>query len=267
VTPWGPILEVPVPVLPGAEPFVADGGPVGVVLCHGFTGTVQSLRPWAEHLAAAGLTVHAPLLPGHGTRWQDLNDTRWPEWYGELERAFLTVRRRCDEVFVMGLSMGGTLALRLAETSPDAVAGLVVVNASLTTTRRDARLLPLASRVLPSISGIGSDIARPDVRELAYPRTPLRALASMRDLWRVTRADLARVQAPLLAFRSRVDHVVEPVSTSLLLAGVSSTDVQERVLERSYHVATLDHDAPEIFAASLQFVRSRSGARSGGGGR
>ena len=110
-------------VLPGAEPFEADGGRVGVVLSHGFTGTPQSLRPWAEHLAAAGLTVSLPRLPGHGTRWQDLAATRWEDWYGEVERAFTRLRSRCDEVFAGGLSMGGALVLRLAEEHPDEVAG------------------------------------------------------------------------------------------------------------------------------------------------
>ena len=56
-----------VSVQTGAEPFAADGGPVGVLVCHGFTGSPRTVRPWAEHLAAAGLTVRAPRLPGHGT--------------------------------------------------------------------------------------------------------------------------------------------------------------------------------------------------------
>jgi carboxylesterase len=54
-------------IVAGAEPFAVDGGPIGVVLCHGFTGSPQSMRPWAEHLAAAGLSVRLPRLPGHGT--------------------------------------------------------------------------------------------------------------------------------------------------------------------------------------------------------
>ena len=103
------------PLLPGAKPFFADGGPVGVLVVHGFTGSPQSMRPWAEHLAAAGHTVSLPRLPGHGTRWEDLQLTRWPDWYGEVDNAFRALRSRCDQVFVMGLSMGGTLSLRLAE--------------------------------------------------------------------------------------------------------------------------------------------------------
>ena len=102
------------PLLPGAEPFHHEGGPVGVLLVHGFTGSPKSMRPWADHLAAAGLTVALPLLPGHGTRWQDMRQTRWEDWYAEADRELRTLTERCEQVFVCALSMGGALALRLA---------------------------------------------------------------------------------------------------------------------------------------------------------
>ena len=76
------------PVLPGAEPFSADAGDVGVVVCHGFTGSPQSMRPWAQALAHEGHSVRLPLLPGHGTTWQDMNRTTWRQWYDEVDRAF-----------------------------------------------------------------------------------------------------------------------------------------------------------------------------------
>jgi carboxylesterase len=248
-----------VPLMPGAEPFVLDGAPggtVGAVLCHGFTGTPASLRPWGEHLSAAGIAVSCPRLPGHGTRWQDLNATRWPDWYAELERAFDQLLARVPTVFAMGLSMGGTLCLRLGEQRGAEVAGLVLVNPSLATERKDARLLPVLSRVLPSVPGIASDIKKPGVTELAYDRTPLRAAYSLAQLWRLTRSDLARLTQPILTFRSRTDHVVEPLSGRLLTEGVSSPEVREVVLEDSYHVATLDNDAPRIFVGSVGFVRA-----------
>ena len=242
-------------VMPGAEPIDLPGGPVGVVLCHGFTGTTQSVRPWAEHLAAAGLSVAAPRLPGHGTRWQDMNQTRFPDWYAELERAFDGLRGRCGSVFAMGLSMGGTLALRLAEERGDQVAGLVVVNASLASDRRDVKLVPLLSRVVPSFPGIASDIKKPGTTELAYARVPLAAMASLRAAWPLVRRDLARISCPVLVYRSAVDHVVEPVSGRVLLEGLAGGTVEERVLHDSYHVATLDNDAPALFEGSLEFVR------------
>lgn len=243
-------------LLPGAEPFQADGGPVGVVLLHGFTSCPQSMRPWADHLAAAGLTVRLPRLPGHGTRWQDLQRTGWEDWYGEAERAFDEVRSLCPTVFVMGLSVGGTLSLRLAEERGADVAGVVVVNAMLMTTRRDAKLLPLIRLFVPSFPGVGSDIKAPGRSELAYERLPLRAAYSLSRLWRVVREDLSRVVSPLLVVTSREDHVVEPANSDLIYAGVSSAAKQRLWLEDSYHVATLDNDAPLLFSASLDFIRS-----------
>jgi carboxylesterase len=250
------------PVMPGAEPFGLGDGPVGVLLCHGFTGTPQSMRPWGEHLAAAGFTVRCPLLPGHGTRWQDANASTEHEWYAAVSAALDELAARCTAVVVAGLSMGGTLALRLAEQRPDDVAALVLVNPSLLTERRDAKLLPLIARLTPSWAPIASDIKKPGTTELAYDRLPTRAALALRRLWALVRVDLGRVRAPLLVFRSTVDHVVEPVSGRALLAGVSSTDVTEVLLEDSFHVATLDNDAPRIFAGSVEWIRQRVPAAS-----
>ena len=248
------------PVLPGAEPIDLPGGPVGALLCHGFTGTTQSMRPWAGPLSAAGLTVAGPRLPGHGTTWQDMNTTSWADWYTAVEASFEDLRTRCATVFVMGLSMGGTLVLRLAEERGAQVAGVVVVNASLGTQRKDAKLLPVASRVVGSFPGIASDIAKPGVTELAYDRVPLKSALSLQRAWPVVRKDLGRITAPVLVYRSAVDHVVEPVSGQLLLAGLAGGRVEERILPDSFHVATLDHDAPTLFAGSLDFVRTHSPA-------
>ncbi len=111
------------PVVPGAEPWSSDGNEVGILVLHGFTGSPKSMRPWAEALAAEGWTVRLPLLPGHGTTWQDMNLTTWEDWYAEVEKALRDLQSRCTTVFVMGLSMGGSLTLRLAEQHGDAIAG------------------------------------------------------------------------------------------------------------------------------------------------
>jgi carboxylesterase len=251
-----------VPVLPGAEPFRDDRGPVGVLLCHGFTGSPQSLRPWGDALAAADLSVLCPRLPGHGTQWQELNHTRWQDWYAEIEHAFDDLSGRCDEVFVMGLSMGGTLSLRLAEQRSNEVSGLVLVNPSVTSQNRAAALLPVLKWFVPSIKGVGNDIKKEGATELAYDRTPLKAAASLGQLWKLVCRDLSSITAPLLVYRSLDDHVVEGVSTETVLAGVESTDKEERLLRQSYHVATLDNDAPEIFAGSIEFVRAHARATS-----
>ena len=253
---------VPAAVMPGAEPFAFPGGDgpngrTGVLLVHGFTGNPMSMRPWGEHLAAEGFAVSCPLLPGHGTTWQDCNTTTHQDWTTAVDRAFDALAAECDRVFVAGLSMGGTLSVRLAQVRPDDVAGLLLVNPALLTERLDAKLLPLLSRITPSWAPIASDIKKPGVEELAYGKLPTRAMMQLRALWALTRADLARVTVPVIVFHSRVDHVVEPINSRVLLDGISSEDSTEVVLDDSYHVATLDNDAPAIFAGSVDWIRAR----------
>src|SRR3954464_14582979 len=116
-----------VPVLPGAEPFTADGGPHGVLVLHGFTGNPQSMRGLAEAFAAAGYAVELPRLPGHGTSVDDMATTTFADWSAAVERAYDDLAGRCERVVVAGLSMGGTLAAWLAARHPE-IAGLVVIN-------------------------------------------------------------------------------------------------------------------------------------------
>ncbi|MEV4194070.1 alpha/beta hydrolase [Streptomyces toxytricini] len=242
------------PVLPGAEPFRHEGGEVGVLLCHGFTSTPQSMRPWAEYLAAQGLTVSVPLLPGHGTRWEDMQLTGWQDWYAEVDRALRELFDRCARVFVFGLSMGGALALRLAAKHGDAISGIVLVNPANKLHDPRAFALPVAKHFIRSTPGIASDIAKPGASELAYDRVPTRAAQSLRDFLRLLDGDLPQVTQPVLLLHSPQDHVVPPVDSARILARISSTDVTETLLEHSYHVATLDHDAERIFEDSHAFV-------------
>ncbi|MFE7130700.1 alpha/beta hydrolase [Streptomyces sp. NPDC057638] len=242
------------PVLPGAEPYHHEGGETGVLLCHGFTGSPQSLRPWAEFLAERGLTVSLPLLPGHGTRWQDMQITGWQDWYAEVDRALRELLTRCERVFVFGLSMGGALTLRLAAKHGDAVRGIVLVNPANKVHGLAAHALPVARHLVRTTKGLSDDIAKEGAHELGYDRVPLHAAHSLRRFLRLVDHELPQVTQPLLLLHSPQDHVVPPVDSARILGRVSSTDVREILLEQSYHVATLDHDAERIFEESHAFV-------------
>lgn len=262
--------ETPVPVLPGAEPFRHEGGEVGVLLCHGFTGSPQSLRPWADYLAERGLTVSLPLLPGHGTRWEDMQVTGWQDWYAEVDRALRELLERCEQVFVFGLSMGGALALRLAAKHGDGVRGLVLVNPANKVHGLSAYALPVARHLVRTTKGLTSDIALAGSHEVGYDRVPLHAAHSVRKFFRLVDAELPQVTQPVLLLHSPQDHVVPPADTARILSRVSSTDVEEILLEQSYHVATLDHDAERIFDESHSFIGrlapsvGKKGSTSGG---
>jgi carboxylesterase len=236
-----------------AQPDLTGGRRIGVLLSHGFTGQPASMTPWGQHLAERGYAVEVPRLPGHGTTWQELNTMRWADWYAEVTRALDKLVADNDAVVVGGLSMGGALVLRLAEERPE-IAGVVVVNPALASKRLDVKLLPVLKHLVGSFPGIANDIKKEGVEEHGYTKTPLKAIHSFMQSWPTIVADLPKITAPLLYFRSTEDHVVDEATQPLVISGVSSTDVTVVPLENSYHVATLDHDAERIFADSAEFI-------------
>src|SRR5918994_1717269 len=234
------------PMSTPARPELTGGRRIGVLVQHGFTGSPASMRPWAEDLAARGYAVEMPLLPGHGTRWRDMNKVTWADWVATVEGAFDKLADENDAVVAVGLSMGGALSLRLAADRGEELAGVAVLK-----------------RIVPAFPGIRNDIKKPGMDEIAYPVMPLKAAASMSAGWVELRRDLPKITIPVLYFRSAEDHVADISSSRALNAGLSSKDFEERVLEDSYHVACLDNDAPRIFAESADFIERVTALRQG----
>lgn len=241
------------PIIPGAEPFSASGGPVGVLVLHGFTGNPSSMRPLADAFAAAGHTVELPRLPGHGTTVEDMLTTTWADWSGAAEDALADLRSRTDRQVVAGLSMGGSLTCWLATRHPE-LSGIICVNPAVAP---QPDMLALVSDLIAAgqntMDGIGSDVADPDVVESAYAQTPLPPLVSMFEVSEGIVAALGDIECPLLLFTSPEDHVVPPTDSDLL-AGAVSGPVERVSCDRSYHVATIDFDRDLIVERSLEFV-------------
>ena len=207
------------PIIPGAEPWSADGGAHGVLVLHGFTGNPQSMRPLAEALAAAGFTVDLPLLPGHGTAVEDMVPTRWEDWSGAAEAHFQALAARCDHVAVVGLSMGGALACWLAERHPGPP-GIALVNPLVQPPDAESARAPgpCSTPAPRSIDGIGSDIKKEGAVEAAYPGTPAgRRPVPVRG-GRRGAGRLGDIRCPVLLLSSREDHVVDPVSGDVVVA-------------------------------------------------
>lgn len=255
-------------IKPGCEPYSADGSGqnagTGIVLVHGFTGSPDSTRPWAQYLNERGYTVDAVRLPGHGTTWQDANTKTFADLQGCVDDAFEAMAARSDRVFLMAQSFGAALSLRVAAERPADVAGVVLVNPWV---RADGvagwqkHLVPFQKflpYVVKSVPGVASDIADPEGKELGYDRIPIvLAVQALNTCFSELRAKLGAVSAPIQLHMSRVDHVLDPNNAELIRAEVHSP-IEEYSLERSYHVATLDYDAEEIFADSLAFVQAHS---------
>ena len=255
--------------VPGAEPWSARGsGPraaVGVVVVHGFTANALSTRPLGQRLAAAGYSVEVPLLPGHGTSARDLARTRYSDWYGTAALAVETLARGCDHVIVVGHSMGGTIALDLAASGTDRLAGVVTINALVL--GRDellARLAPYLQHVVPFVprdaAGMPTDdIAKPGVSEESYRWVSARAAQSLIEQLPRVRSALASVTCPALVVVSSEDHTVDPRNSAAIVEGLGSSQVETLRCERSYHAPLLDYDATLVEDEVLRFVASVTG--------
>ena len=240
-------------VMPGAEPWSSPGGPVGVLVLHGFTGNPSSVRGLAGAFAAAGHTVEMPRLPGHGTTVEDMIDTSWADWSAAAEEALAGLAARTAIQFVAGLSMGGSLTCWLGTRHPE-LAGLICVNPAVAPTEEMRGLVAMMLEAGDTVmAGIGSDIADPNVTELAYADTPLQPLLSLFVASAEIIPQLGRITQPLLLFNSPNDHVVPPGDSDLLAEAVSGP-VERVICTRSFHVATQDYDRDLINERSVEFV-------------
>jgi len=242
------------PILSGAEPWSAAGGAEGVLVLHGFTGCPQSMRGQAEALATAGFTVELPRLPGHGTTVEDMLTTSWDDWFACADASYRDLAERCEHVAVMGLSMGGTLALSLAARHR-AIAAIVLVNAAAMPMAEMADLIAglLASGEIV-MDAISNDVAKPGVVELAYDKTPLEPLATLGTAIDELQSQLGDITCPAMVMNAPDDHVVPSANGDHVAERLGGT-VERLSLDRSYHVATIDHDADLISEATVDFLR------------
>lgn len=232
-----------------------SGGKTGVLLLHGFTGSPASILPWARGIHEAGYTVSVPRLAGHGTQWQDLNRSTWEDWYDSAQAALTTLQATCERIFVAGFSVGGTLALKLAQSRGAKIEGLLLLNPSIFDDRKFFKLVPLLKRLLPSIKGGESDVAQSGAPIHGYERIPLKALGSVRELWKIVERDLYLVDLPILIGYSINDHVVSPNCSHTIIDNVSSPSIREIIFERSFHNVSLDYEAEDLIAESIEYIQ------------
>ncbi|MBU1670935.1 MAG: alpha/beta fold hydrolase [Actinobacteria bacterium] len=251
-------------VMEDGKPFFFEGGKVGCLLIHGFTGTTSSLKPMGEHLASKGLTVLGPRLPGHGTNVKDMGRYGWRDWVDTVETALDEISSMCDTVFASGLSMGGTLTLYLGENHGDRLAGIAPISAPALTIASGAnkvllKLVPVLKHVLKTFPGPGNDLKDPDCTEVAYDKLNTAALSEFLVLLDDVRENLGRITIPIRIFHAHEDHVVPPENAPYILDRVSSTDKDLIWLDNCYHVATLDLQKGKVFSDTYDFISKIAG--------
>lgn len=238
-------------------PLHLDGSSdYGVLLIHGFSATPKSVEPWAMGLHQAGYSVQVPLLAGHGSDWRELKRSDWGDWLASAYLALEDLKKRCNKVYVAGFSMGGALALRLAENYPDLIAGLLLLNPTIFDNHIRMTLARYLAPLLPSVKSEGTDVAKPNAIITSQQRISVHAANSLHEFRHLVRKDLRLVNQPMKIFLSKQDHVV-PISNGLLIANsVASRDVQITYFDESFHVVALDYEADQLIKESVDFLRS-----------
>jgi carboxylesterase len=232
---------------------------IACLLLHGFTGNPAEMEGLANFLRGQDCAVSVPTLPGHGTHPDDLSHISYQSWIATSERAFLDLRERHSEIFVIGLSMGGALALHLA--ARHQFSGVVTLAAALKLPLKQE----LASYVLAPFVPVRHKANGPDVHDAAakarlrnYDRYPLSAVRELMRMLRKIRAELPKVAMPMLAIHARADHVVPFDNLALLMRCIKSPQREQMVAENSYHVLTVDYDRQVIFERIWEFIQRHS---------
>lgn len=237
----------------GAEPFELPGADAGVLLIHGFSGSCSEIRDLGQVLWRAGYGVYAPALPGHGTTPSDLERVRPEDFFAGAHAAYREIRKRYARVYVVGLSMGGTLGLHLATREP--LEGLITISAPVFMSPLVALSVPVATRFIPDRHVISNYAAwRGEV--VGYRTTPISSLLVFLDVIASVRADLAGVTAPVLILHSTGDRTVPVANAPYIAARVSSSTKATRTYRGGRHLLTLPPHLDEVQKDVVRFLHA-----------
>lgn len=228
--------------------FYLQGGRTGVLLFHGFTATTFEVKALADFLNSEGFTVSAPLLPGHGTKPEDLNHVKMQEWLQTAEEAYQNIKKNCDQVFVGGESMGALLCLDLAQKHAE-IPGLLVYAPALINPK--LALAPLLRHFMKFSRKRNSE----DIFEWqGYQVNPVAGAAELFFLQNKVTSGLKKISQPIIIFQGRNDHTVLPSGASHLYNSISSID-KELVWYDCGHCVLLEESFQDAVVRTLGFIK------------
>jgi carboxylesterase len=250
-------------IIPTAEPFFFIGEPSkpACLLIHGFTGTPKEMRWMGEFLNRHGYTCLGIRLAGHATDPEDMIRSNWTDWTASVEDGYQILRGVTDKIFLIGLSMGGILAL-LMSTRLD-VKGVVAISTPyklpddprLRHVDWIAKMIPY----MPKSSGEpGSGWFDKDAwkEHISYPQNPVRSIGQLNQLLAVMRAALPDLRVPALLIHSKDDDYVLPESIDWIYADlINASDKTRHYLTGSGHVVPRDAARQDAFQAVLEFIQ------------
>jgi carboxylesterase len=237
------------------QPYLLKAGPIGVLLIHGFTASPTELRPIANALFQAGHTASGIRLAGHGTHLEDLRTTNWRGWLNSARQGLDELSAHCSQVCVIGLSMGGVLAARLAAEHPRQVHSLCLLAPAFYVQSNFLWLAALLQHIVPAIAKGPQSLAYYQKHQLfAYDSMPVAALAQLHALIATTTPLLAQIHQPTALFMGMRDHTVVANSGQMLWRSLGSIQKKLIHLSQSGHILSVEPDAPYLTQSILRFL-------------
>ncbi|EOD00756.1 alpha/beta hydrolase [Caldisalinibacter kiritimatiensis] len=237
-----------------AKPFYFKGNNIGILLIHGFTGSPAEMRLLGEYLADKGYTVKGILLKGHGTKVEDMEQTNWKDWISSAETELIQLKNKCDKIIVIGLSMGGIIALNLAARFE--VDSIISISAPINITNKKAYFSSILKYFKKYEYKPKKELAK-DIEDylIGYDKTPVSVVPHLLKLIRKTKWRLRKVKAPVLILQSKNDNTVKYDSAEYIFNKVGSEIKKLVFLEKSGHVVTVDCERDKAFKEINKFIK------------
>jgi carboxylesterase len=242
-----------------AAPFYFKRGKIGCLLIHGYTGAPAEMRWLGEQLANHDYSVLAPRLFAHGTDQEDLLRAKWRDWYHSVEDGYHILKGQCDQIFVVGLSLGGVLALLLG--AQQSVSGIIALSTPYLLPDAVVKLLlpliPIVSKFWRFKSkGVPYWVdPEPQKDHVDYPAFPLVGASELHGLMKEMREQLPTIKNPVLIIHSKRDKSVSEKHPTRIFEYVGSEDKELKWLENSGHVITRDADKDRVLQEIDGFIK------------
>jgi len=249
--------------------FFKKKGINGVLLVHGLTSSTDEMEELANYLYLKGYTVLATLLRGHNTSIANLNRTKWTDWYSSVEEDFNFLRKKCDKIFVLGLSMGATLSLHLtARKKGSKIKGLILLSPAIFFVNPFTKFAHLLKYIMkykvknyssyyPGRREAYFDIADEKALKgrIAYKKVPIRSIATSLDLIKIVKKEIKDIKVPALIIHSLKDNTIKIQSSRYIYDHLNLKEKKLVYLKNSGHVITMDFDKKKVFKEILDFIK------------